>query len=439
MKILVRRGRLDPVMTPTPTQSPQFERNEVTEEELNSEAELLQNQDILRTVVQDLGLADETWISKLIGDNSEKRIARAVKQLARKLEVEPARKATMIGVSYSSSDPDKSAAVLRCLSEAYLARQLQVRRPSGQLKFFDEQMAESRHGLETSELKLMNFSQEEGVVSGALERDLTLQKLSEADSSHRQTQVSIAEITRRLGALSAKLSVLPEHTTMQVKSSDNPQLLEKMKSTLLELSLKRTELLTKFNPSYRLVQEVEEQIEQTKAAISAQEVAPILEKTIEPDPDHEWTQSELIKSEVELSGLRARVRATDTLVRNYRLVAQELSARTIRQEELVRDAKAAEEKYLLYANKREEARIGDALDAGGILNVVLAEQPTLPVLPVWSEFNCGLVGFFLATGVSTGLAFVADYLNPSFRTPDDVVAYLGAPVLASLPRKQMSD
>ena len=38
-----------------------------------------------------------------------------------------------------------------------------------------------------------------------------------------------------------------------------------MKSKLLELQLKRTELLTKFEPSYRLVQEVDQQIAETKS------------------------------------------------------------------------------------------------------------------------------------------------------------------------------
>src|SRR2546430_12547360 len=35
----------------------------------------------------------------------------------------------------------------------------------------------------------------------------------------------------------------------QVRTSDNPQLMERMKSKLLELELKRTELLTKFEPT----------------------------------------------------------------------------------------------------------------------------------------------------------------------------------------------
>jgi capsular polysaccharide biosynthesis protein len=44
------------------------------------------------------------------------------------------------------------------------------------------------------------------------------------------------------------------------------------------------------------------------------------------------------------------------------------------------------------------------------------------------------VGLLAATVVSTSLAFVRDYLDPAFRTPDEVVAFLDAPVLASLPR-----
>src|ERR1700685_2970356 len=41
MKVLVRRGRVDAPVTPTPTPSPMFQREEVTEEELNSQVELL--------------------------------------------------------------------------------------------------------------------------------------------------------------------------------------------------------------------------------------------------------------------------------------------------------------------------------------------------------------------------------------------------------------
>lgn len=93
----------------------------------------------------------------------------------------------------------------------------------------------------------------------------------------------------------------------------------------------------------------------------------------------------------------------------------------------------AEEKYLLYVNKREEARIEDAMDQGGILNVTVAEEPRTPALPAQAVWVFVVVGAMFGGAASTGLAFTADYLNSGFRTPDEVIAYLGTPVLASLP------
>src|SRR5262249_47682325 len=74
MKILIGRGRIDPALTPTQTSSPLFEHDEISEQEMNSEVELLHGGDILRRVVIETGLADKSsWFSKLRGD------ARAVK------------------------------------------------------------------------------------------------------------------------------------------------------------------------------------------------------------------------------------------------------------------------------------------------------------------------------------------------------------------------
>jgi uncharacterized protein involved in exopolysaccharide biosynthesis len=310
-----------------------------------------------------------------------------------------------------------------------------VRRPSGEFSFFEQQVEQSRRGLEAAEFRLMDFSRGQGVVSAALERDIILQKLSEADGTNRQTHVLIAETVRRIRMLESQLQSLPERTTTQIRRADNPLLLEKMKSKLLELGLKRTELLTKFEPSYRLVQEVDQQIAETKAALAAEEAAPVRDETTEQDPNREWARAELVKAQVELSTLGARALATGKLRAGYREAAQQLGDDAIRQEELLRDLKTAEEKYLLYVNKREEARIGDALDQGGILNVTVAQPPRVPILPARSKLAFGLVGLVLAGTVSTGLAFAADRLDPAFRTPDEVVVYLGAPVLASLPCK----
>jgi uncharacterized protein involved in exopolysaccharide biosynthesis len=201
------------------------------------------------------------------------------------------------------------------------------------------------------------------------------------------------------------------------------------------LQLNRTELLAKYEPSYRPVQEVEQKIAETQAAIAAEGEAPIRERISDQDPDHEWAKAELLKTQVELNAMGAHATAESILLAHYREAASQLGDRAIEQEQLLHDLKAAEEKYLLYLNKREEARIGDALDQGGILNVTIAEQATIPALPELSGLSFGFIALVGASTLSVTLAFVADYLNPAFRTPDEIIAYLGSPVLASLPRR----
>ena len=433
MNVLVRRGRVDPVVTPAPTPSPMFQRDEITEEELNSQVELLRDDEILRTVVQNAGLTAAPWYERFLGSSDEVRLARSVRRMARRLTVEPIRKTNLIEVEYSSSDPAQAAAVLHSLAHAYLERQQRVRRPSGEYEFFERQVAQSRRGLLDVQFRLMDFSSDQGVVSAAQERDMALQKLSDAEANDRQTQVTIAETRQRIQGLQTKLKSLPERTLTLVRNADNPQLTEKMKSKLLELQLKRTELLTKFQPSYRLVQEVDQQIAETKISIAGEEHSPLRDETTNQEPNHEWAKSELIKSQVELGTLEAHGQATRIQVAGYRQVAQRLGGNALRQGELLGELKAAEEKYLLYMNKREEARIEDALDQGGILNVIVTEEPRVPTLPAQASWVFAPIGIVLGGTVSTGLVFAADYLNPGFRTPEEVVAYLGTPVLASLP------
>jgi uncharacterized protein involved in exopolysaccharide biosynthesis len=436
MKVLVRHGRVDPVMTATPTE-PQFEHEEVAEEELNSEVELLRDQEILRTVAKASGLAaeKESWFWKLAGETEDERLTRSVRRLGRRLNVEPVRKTTLISVTYESSVPAQAATVLQSLASAYLERHARLHRLSGESNFFEQQIAQSRRGLEQAELQLMEFTRDEGVVSAAQQRDIALQRLGEAETNDRGNRVAIAETGERVHMLQSKVQSLPERTTTVIRNSDNPQLLGKIKSKLLELELKRTELLTKFASSYRLVQEVEQQITETKNSIASEELTPLREQTSDLDSNHAWAKGELVKAEVELSALRARAGASGALLVRDQEEAHILGDRAVKQDELLSSMKAAEEEYLLYVNKREEARISDALDQERILNVIIAEQPTAPSLPARSGLTFGLLGLMFAGMVSTGLAFTADRLNPAFRTPDEVVAYLGAPVLASLPRR----
>ena len=436
MKFLVRRGRIDPSVAPMVLQAAPFNRTEVTEEDLNSEAELLRDQEILRTVIDDSGLVlRNSWRNWLGRDSQAERQELAIRTLALALDVKPLRKTALVEVSYSSADPAESVRVLRNLAHAYLQRHVRVQQPSGQFDFFEQQASRAQQGLEQAQVELVNFTREEGIVSAALERDNALQRLNEAEAGYRQVEVQIAETTQRYHSLLAQQISLPTRTIRQERSTDNGDLLAKLKTRLLELQLKRTELLTKFSPTYRLVREADAQLADTRASIAEEQARPLRDQTTDANPDYEWDQAELLKARVELSSLHSRAEAAGRVVSDYRRNAAELGNRALQQDSLLRGLKMAEANYLLYMGKREEARIGDALDQNGILNVSIAEQPSVPALPSRSAMSFGAMGIFVGGMFGTAAAFIADRLDPSFRTPDEVALYLATPVLASLPQK----
>ena len=433
MKVLVRRGRVDPVVAPTPSQA-ELVHTAVSEEDLNSEVELLRDDELLTEVVKKLDSAKPSWLHPW--ETQNEKTARAVRRLRAKLTVEPLKKTSLVSVKYDDSDRARPNRVLQTIGAAYLERHKFLHRPSGQSAFFDQQVLQARNALVLAQARVVDFSRNMGVVSADFERDAKLRQLSEMESDRRQSEVAIAGDEERATALRTLAAQLPERAVTVMKEADNPELLQRMKSRLLELELSRTELVQKYEPTYRSVRDVEDEIAKTRELIATEEEEPIRETSSDKDTNHEWARGELLKTQVELTGLRERAAAEGRIIGAYRSSAELLNERAIEQQRLLNDMKEAEQKYLLYVNKREEVRIGDALDQGGILNVVVAEQPTMPALPRWSMLS--FTGFGLLAGgvLSVGAAFANDYLNPAFRTPDEVVGYLGMPVLACLPSRK---
>lgn len=453
MKILVKRERVDPLVTPDQSSPQQAFLLGVTEEELNSEVELLKSRDLLTQVVMAAGLQEQTGaglgarLKTLLSGataqtqgahENDQMIVSATERIARQLQVQPLRKSNIIQVSYASPDPDLSATVLKTLADRYLDKHLAVHRPPGAFAFFETETERYGGQLALAQARLNEQNREEGVVSVQVERETALRRLGELEAAEQGTEAQIADTAARIRVLEAEIASTPARMTAQVRSGSSV-LLEQLHSTLLTYELKRIELLRLFQPDYPPVQEVDAQIAQVQASIAAAETSPLVEETTDRNPTHDYLATELAKNRSELAGLRARSASATQSLHSYRERARRLEQIGIDQQTLVRAATQAEQSYLTYSRKREEARISNALDAQRILNVAIAEEATVPFEPSGpSRLLLLLLGAAVAGVASAVLAFIADYLDPSFRTPDEVQVFLDIPVLASIPRTATS-
>jgi uncharacterized protein involved in exopolysaccharide biosynthesis len=428
-KVLLRRGRFDPVVSSQPASAMDFTRPDITEEELNSEVELLRDEDLLKQVVKMAGLvpADVPDIDRPAA------IEHAVRKLGRRLDVDALKKSNLIQVSYKDTSPERAARVLAALSTLYVQKHTNLQRPPGENQFFEQQTAEYEKRLHRSEADLVRFTRVRSVASAALERDIALQKLGEADAAYRQIDQDRVETEHRISSLREQLKRFPSRSVTLNRWADNPEVLEKMKTHLLELQLKRTELLSRFEPSYRLVREAEQEIAETNASIAAEALTPVRDETTDKDPNYEWARMEMEKAQVQWDGLRARQSDASMQVASLHTFAEQMQSDSVDQQDLIRTAKTEEDNYLLYLRKREEARIGDALDERRILNVAIVEPPVAPALPEHSAILYFLLAFVLAMAFSVGIAFTTEYFDPTIRTPDEACCLLEVPVLAWLP------
>jgi len=437
-KFLVGEGRVDPVVStdaiaPTSTKA-------VSEEDLNSELELLHSSDVLRQVVIICGLDQEKHLrDHLLGmPTPERRIARATLQLGKDLQMAVVKKSNLIEVHYSSGDPQQAVQVLKALADAYLQKHVAVHSPPGQIEFFAQETERYRKNLADAETLLKQFSQQEDGVAPQVSRDITLQKLSEFNSTLQQTRAEIASTEQRIKTLEKQAGITPERLTTSSRQSDDAQVLQSLKGTLMSLELKRTELLTKYQPTYPLVQEVDKELAETKSAIATEESKPLKEQTTDRNPTYAWINEELAKAKAEDSGLQARATATQAIVAQYEAKSRDLAQKGLLEQDLQRTVKANEENYLLYLHKQEQARMSEALDRTRILNVAVAEQPVAPSLPSNSPVPIIFAGIFLASLVTVGAVAAQQYLDPSFRTPEEVSTELNIPVLAAVPHGKNS-
>jgi uncharacterized protein involved in exopolysaccharide biosynthesis len=437
MAILVNRERVDsPVTTGVPNQTI-TEQIAVAEEEINSEAELLLSRDILQKVVIANHLQDDTpWLSSILpGHDEAYRIATAVKTLARKIKVRPSTKANIIDVAYSSNDPKLSYSVLNSLAGFYLEKHAEVHRPQGSYEFFSAATDRYKKALDDAEARLRSFAQTSGGAAPDIERtDLDVQLANSIGQLHT-TQQAIAADEMRIGDDKEQLKSTPLRSTTQLASAPPDMLLQNLGSALLAAETKKTQLLLKYDPSYPLVKEANQELDEAKAAYDKAANTKYVTENTNVDPTYELLREDQAKTEADLAAQRASLAANQASIRSLEGQMIQLAEKGLDQSDLTREQKADEENYLLYLAKREQARTSDALDKTKIENVDLAIPPNIPVLPVMSPVMVILLAFVLAVFTATMTTYAVDHFDSSFHTPAEVVDTLGIPVVVTMSKK----
>jgi len=443
MKILVKNQRADLTITPANATNTVVSEGDVTENQINSEIELLTSRDLLTQVVNDCGLATaKPGLFSKTPPTEAVRVERAVNQLSKDLNITPARKANIISVSYASNSPELSAKVLKRLGELYLEKHLKLHHPEGATDFFQNKADEYETQLKEAENRFAEFQKRNNLVTLQQQKDLTLVKTAEAKANLMASDAAVNEATQRIKRVEQQLAAMPERVLTQSRTLPNQYSAERLNTMMVELQTRRTQLLTKFKPDDRLVQEVDEQIRITREALDKAEHKSAVEEATGLNPLRQTLETELARARLDQSAAMARRATLTGQSQQYQAALDQLEGNTIKHNDLQRELKEAEENYQLYSKKREESRIADELDRQKITNVSIAEAPVAAQLPRSPNRPLNLVlGIVLAGFLCVGSMISAELLDDTVHSARQLEAMTSGPVLATVPengRKMLS-
>ena len=322
MEILVNRERLDPVVTTeSTTQLPQM-APQVTQEEINSEVELLQSRDVLEKVVLARGLQNNGsswWLTRMLpGHGPDSAVSRAVEALGQQLKVKIVPKTNLINVSYRSRVPQVAFEVLNNLAYLYLEKHVAVHRPAGSYEFFTKEAEKYHEALQQSETRLAGFDTREGLVAPDEERANMGLKLADSVAALHQAQQSITADKHRILDVQGQMRVTPARSTTQQVSNSAELLLQQMQGNLVTARVNRGQLLMKYDPGYPLVQQVDQQIKQTQAAIEETEKTKFVNQTTDRDPTYEFLREDMARTQADLASQKATAIALDRSIASLR-------------------------------------------------------------------------------------------------------------------------
>ena len=361
-----------------------------------SEVEILKSYPVAETVVKGLLLHKLDLSPQDVAKKSEEvLIAETIQNFQEDLEIVNLSESNVIQISYEHKDPQLTAKVIDLVYQAYLQHRAAIFNENDSYRFLQEQLEITDSKLRELEKREANYRQQEDILSTETQGEILLTKLTDYEKNLTAVR------TRRIGK-EARLRVISDlsregsvniPTTETSDSPSREKYIAQLKGNLLDMEVKKNQLLQRFKPTYEGVIELENNIAAANQKIRA-EIAQII--------GEEKTSIRVFKAEEkELKKLIAKVNQQ----------VKDFSQQEYQIQQLSRGINDSREVYSMLLKQREEARISLAKQDKD-LKIKLISPAVVPVKPIRPKKVLNfIVAIILGITCAYGLAWFVEAKN----------------------------
>ncbi len=333
--------------------------------------------------------------------------------LSGSLAVDPVRNTRLVLIKVAGPDPARAAAEANAVANAYAKYNVELKLKGARdaLTWLTEEASRLRAKVEESSQALQNYRVKSGILGMQEQRQISAQKIIEANKGYLEAQAQRMSLEAKLGELT-QVAKDPAAAGTIFSEADNP-LVGKIKGEIGSLETEKSKLLKVYKEKHPEIVKVDAQIQHLKDRLEAE------------------FRSTLRSVQTQGKVARAREESLLNEVNLLRREGQELNEKESQYQNLQREVESNQQLYDSVVKRLKETGVAGGLENSNVRIVEEATPPGAPIRPR-KAMNLGLslvAGLVLAFGVAFGI----EYLDTTVKTPDDVERYLGLPVIGIVP------
>jgi polysaccharide chain length determinant protein (PEP-CTERM system associated) len=394
----------------------------------------------LERIIQDFNLfAESKYKTMFVEDKIADLRKRISINLLRRASFKGVANAYAFIISYEGKDPEKVMNVTNALASYFIDENIRFREVevTGTSNFLVEELGPIRRELAANEKKQKEYREKYmGELPEQLTSNLGMVIRLEEQLKAKQTNLlneknKLAMIKEQIteGALLFGQGAMVTSDGRIVSDFERSVSLEQAKEMLSYLQTRYTKNHPDVNhPDVirlkKIISDLEEKHEKDEDTSGGAQYIPSNAKM-----EVEKIKVNINTLTADISNLKSQIRVYQERIENTPAREQELAS-------LKRDYDNIKATYNLLLNKKLEAEISANMEKkqkGQRFQVLdparLPEKPSFPNMKMLF-----LLTLVVGPNIGFGLVFLLEYLNTSFRSPNDIESYLGVPVLATVPR-----
>jgi uncharacterized protein involved in exopolysaccharide biosynthesis len=367
--------------------------------------EIIKSRAVVERAVDALNLKKRAADGSAVADPS--------RALSGSLAVDPVRNTRLVLIKVASPDPARAAAEANAIASAYAKYNVELKLKGARdaLTWLTEEAGRLRAKVDESSQALQNYRIKSGILGMQEQRQISAQKIIEANKGYLEAQAQRMAVEAKLGELT-QVAKDPATAGTIFSEADNP-LVGKIKGEIGGLETERSKLLKVYKDKHPEIVKIDAQIQHLRDRLESE------------------FRGTLRSVQTQVKVARAREDSQLKEVNYLRREGQELNDKESQYQNLQHEIESNQQLYDSVVKRLKETGVAGGLENSNVRIVEEATTPSAPIRPR-KAWNLGLsivAGLVLAFGV----AFALEFLDTTVKTPDDVERYLGLSVIGVVP------